>query len=82
MIVTIPNYEEIFSEEENFEEALDFTKKIIDKLTDDQKIQLINDGISIAHGGSLNPDECWAILQEQKKYVKSDNFFELAKRIR
>ena len=69
-----------------YDDYADFAKagKILVKhMTDAQKLQLIDQGAHIAHGGDLSFSECWMIEKNKTKDLKSDgsNFFDFAKRV-
>lgn len=54
------------------------------KMTDQEKLQLIDLGAHIAHTGNLKPKEAWAMPKTDNKLLKKDasNFFKIAKRIK
>lgn len=58
-------------------------KRALSKMPDWMKIELINRGAHIAHGGSIKPSECWKIKKTDVSKLKKDgsNFFEVAERI-
>lgn len=58
-------------------------KRALSKMPDWMKIELINRGAHIAHGGSIMPSECWKIKKTDVAKLKKDgsNFFEVAERI-
>lgn len=55
-------------------------KKINKKLTDDQKLIIIDTGVHISHKGKLKVSKCWKFSRNDAKSIKSDgsNFFEFA----
>jgi hypothetical protein len=59
-------------------------KLLLPFLTDDQKLELIDMGCHIAHGGALIPDEIWKFNKRLSQELKHDgsNFFTLAERIK
>ena len=59
-------------------------KLLLPVLTDDEKLELIDAGAHIAHGGELIPDEIWKFNKRLSQDLKHDgsNFFELAERIK
>ena len=58
-------------------------KKLVKKMTDDQKWKLIDAGAHIAHTGSLKIKEAWKMHKNDNVKLKKDgsNFFKVAKRI-
>ena len=59
-------------------------KKLVKKMTNDQKWQLIDAGSHIAHTGSLKIKEAWKMHKNDNVKLKKDgsNFFKVAKRIK
>lgn len=59
-------------------------KKLVKKMTDTQKWQLIDDGAHIAHTGSLKIKEAWKMHKNDNVKLKKNgsNFFKVAKRIK
>ena len=58
-------------------------KYLIPKMTDEQRLQLIDMGCHVAHKGSLKPSECWKIDRDKCQQLKKDgsNFFKIAKKV-
>lgn len=58
-------------------------KRALKAMPDWMKIELINRGAHIAHGGSIKPSECWRMKKTDVTKLKKDgsNFFEVAERI-
>lgn len=58
-------------------------KRALQKMPDWMKIELINRGAHIAHGGSIHPAEAWRIEKKRMTELKKDgsNFFQIAERI-
>ena len=54
------------------------------KMTDQQKLNLIDAGAHIAHTGALKPKEAWAMPKLDNRLLKKDasNFFKVAKRMK
>lgn len=59
-------------------------KQLVKKLSDAEKLALIEAGAHVAHEGILTPSECWKIAKEDSWQLKDDgsNFFSIAERIR
>lgn len=59
-------------------------KTLVNKMTDDQKLELISLGAHIAHEGTIRPYEYWKFDKLNSVKLKSDgsNFFELAEKIK
>jgi hypothetical protein len=59
-------------------------KRALKQMPDWMKIELINRGAHVAHGGVIRPSECWRIVKSQLNELKRDgsNFFQIAERIR
>lgn len=59
-------------------------KKLISRMTDNEKLELIDRGAHIAHTGNLIPSEAWKIDKFNVIDLKKDgsNFFEVADRIK
>jgi len=55
-------------------------KIIAPHLDDDQVLELINLGASIAYFGKLKPDSCWEFDRRKARFLKKDasNFFDIA----
>ena len=53
-------------------------------LTDEQQLDLINEGAHIAHEGKITPTECWKIHKSKAPLLKKNgsNFFQVAERCR
>lgn len=58
-------------------------KKLLKWMTDEQKLALIDAGAHVAHGGKVQPSQCWRIDKRQSKDYARDgsNLFQLAERI-
>lgn len=58
-------------------------KRVLKNMPDWMKIELINRGSHIAHGGAIHPSECWKIVKNHLNQLKKDgsNFFSIAERI-
>ena len=58
-------------------------KKLLKIMTDMQKLDLIDKGSHIAHGGSIKPSGVWKFDKTLTPQLKKDgsNFFKLAKRV-
>jgi hypothetical protein len=58
-------------------------KRALKKMADWMKIALINRGAHVAHGGTIDPSECWRILKTDTKLLKKDgsNFFSIATKL-
>jgi hypothetical protein len=59
-------------------------KVLLKKMTDQQKLELIDAGAHIAHTGTLKPKEAWILPKTDNHLLEKDgsNFFKLAKRIK
>jgi len=59
-------------------------KKLVKLMSDEQKLELVSLGASIAHGGAIIPDEAWEFDKTLNVKLKKDgsNFFKLAKRVK
>jgi hypothetical protein len=59
-------------------------KVLIKKMTDKQKLELIDLGAHIAHTGALKPNQAWSMPKTDNKLLKKNgsNFFKVAKRIK
>jgi hypothetical protein len=59
--------------------------KVLNKrMSDKQKLELIDLGAHIAHTGALKPNQAWSMPKTDNKMLKKDasNFFKVAKRIK
>lgn len=68
----------------NYDLSVFLAKKIVKKLTDSRKIELINKGMKIAHSGGVEISEVWELPPSEKRHdhiVNEDNYKKLGKRI-
>lgn len=58
-------------------------KHLVPMMSDDEKLQLIDFGAHIAHGGVVRPAECWEFDRARNEELAKDgsNFFEIARRV-
>lgn len=59
-------------------------KQLLKKMSDEQKLKLIDAGAHIAHTGALKPKEAWILPKTENHKLKKDgsNFFKVAKKIK
>jgi hypothetical protein len=59
-------------------------KKLLKKMTDGQKLELLDYGVHVAHEGMVEFSECWRFLKEGALRIEEDasNFFDVAERCR
>jgi hypothetical protein len=59
-------------------------KRVLKAMPDWMKVELINRGAHVAHGGAIRPSECWKIQKNRLNELKKDgsNFFTVAERIK
>tara|TARA_B100002019_G_scaffold247516_1_gene225953 strand:+ start:362 stop:1054 length:693 start_codon:yes stop_codon:yes gene_type:complete len=59
-------------------------KILLDEMSDDQKLNLLDYGAHVAHTGNLIPKETWRIERNKTPELQKDgsNFFDLAERIK
>jgi hypothetical protein len=64
--------------------SVSLAKKIIKNLSNDQKIEMINKGMKIAHSGEIAISEIWELppsSQKLKRSINAQNYQELGKKI-
>lgn len=64
--------------------SVSLAKKVVKQLSDDQKIELINKGMKIAHSGEIEISEVWelpAVERENRHVINGENYTQLGKRI-
>lgn len=61
--------------------SVSLAKKLVSKLNNEQKIELINKGMKIAHSGVIEISQVWELPPENKDTINGDNYQELGKRI-
>ena len=65
--------------------SVSLAKKVVNKLSDEQKIELINKGMKIAHSGAIEISQVWELPPSDKRmnrgYINGDNYQDLGKRI-
>lgn len=80
-ILSVSTYKKVMNGEyEYFARA---GKVLVKKLSDDQKLSIIDSGSHIAHGGNLKPKEIWKFDKSKSNELLKDgsNFFKLASKI-
>ena len=65
--------------------SVSLAKKVVNRLTDEQKIELINKGLKIAHSGKIEISQVWELPPLEKRYdkkeINGDNYQQFGKRI-
>jgi hypothetical protein len=65
--------------------SISLAKKVVNKLSDEQKIELINKGLKIAHSGMIEISQVWELPPIENRWDKNeingDNYQQLGKRI-
>jgi hypothetical protein len=65
--------------------SVSLAKKVVNRLSDAQKIELINKGLKIAHSGIIKISQIWELPPVEKRrdenIINGDNYQELGKRI-
>lgn len=61
--------------------SVSLAKKVVNKLSDEQKVELINKGMKIAHSGVIEISQVWELPPVEKNIINGDNYQELGKRV-
>ena len=69
----------------DYELSTSLAKKVVNKLSDEEKIELINKGMKIAHSGAIEISQVWELppsdTRMNRGYINGDNYQDLGKRI-
>ena len=82
---TDPKLYDKFQKMGDYAYSVSLAKKVVNKLSDEQKIELINKGLKIAHSGMIEISQVWELPPVEKRWDKNeingDNYQQLGKRI-